>query len=169
MQSSRVKQSRAPTATVALQLEHVIRPGWQPVAIAAEADRAQYHQARRLDARLVLPPAHPNQTFASSAGGRPGINGDRRAVELPPLRHGSDAGADRIASACGRPKRICVDYEPELISKELDLWAWLHGVDAGLRVLGRRLKQLNGVLYSCSSLEMEAPMAASRSLIAYTQ
>ena len=38
------------------------------------------------------------------------------------------ATLERIASAYGRPKRIRVDNGPEFISKELDLWAWLHGV-----------------------------------------
>jgi len=36
---------------------------------------------------------------------------------------------ERIASAYGRPKRIRVDNGPEFISKELDLWAWLHSVE----------------------------------------
>jgi len=34
----------------------------------------------------------------------------------------------RIARAYGRPKRIRVDNGPEFISKDLDLWAWLHRV-----------------------------------------
>ena len=34
-----------------------------------------------------------------------------------------------IASAYGRPKRIRVDNGPEFISRDLDLWAWLHGVE----------------------------------------
>ena len=36
---------------------------------------------------------------------------------------------ERVASVYGRPKRIRVDNGPEFISKELDLWAWLHGVE----------------------------------------
>jgi putative transposase len=39
------------------------------------------------------------------------------------------ATLERIASSYGRPKRIRVDNGPEFISKDLDLWAWLHGVD----------------------------------------
>jgi putative transposase len=39
------------------------------------------------------------------------------------------ATLERIAQAYGRPKRIRVDNGPEFISKDLDLWAWLHGVE----------------------------------------
>ena len=39
------------------------------------------------------------------------------------------ATLERIASVYGRPKRIRVDNGPEFISKELDLWAWLHSVE----------------------------------------
>ena len=39
------------------------------------------------------------------------------------------ATLERIASVYGRPKRIRVDNGPEFISKELDLWAWVHGVE----------------------------------------
>ena len=35
---------------------------------------------------------------------------------------------ERIAITHGRPKRIRVDQGPEFISKDLDLWAWTHGV-----------------------------------------
>jgi len=35
---------------------------------------------------------------------------------------------DRVAAEYGRPKRIRVDNGPEFVSKDLDLWAWKHGV-----------------------------------------
>ena len=35
---------------------------------------------------------------------------------------------DRVAATYGRPKRIRLDNGPEFISKDLDLWAWTHGV-----------------------------------------
>ncbi len=34
----------------------------------------------------------------------------------------------RLAASHGRPKRIRLDNGPEFISKDLDLWAWTHGV-----------------------------------------
>jgi integrase-like protein len=39
------------------------------------------------------------------------------------------ATLERVASVYGWPKRIRVDNGPEFISKDLDLWAWLHGVE----------------------------------------
>jgi Integrase core domain len=39
------------------------------------------------------------------------------------------ATLERVARLYGRPKRIRVDNGPEFISKELDLWAYLHGVE----------------------------------------
>jgi putative transposase len=36
---------------------------------------------------------------------------------------------ERVTPIYGRPKRIRVDNGPEFISKDLDLWAWLHGVE----------------------------------------
>ena len=52
------------------------------------------------------------------------------AIDVRLSYRGADVVAtlERIASAYGRPKRIRVDNGPEFISKELDLWAWLHGV-----------------------------------------
>ena len=43
---------------------------------------------------------------------------------------GSDVvqALDRVAANHGRPKRIRLDNGPEFISKDLDLWAWTHGV-----------------------------------------
>jgi putative transposase len=35
---------------------------------------------------------------------------------------------ERVAVTHGRPKRIRLDNGPEFISKDLDLWAWSHGV-----------------------------------------
>jgi putative transposase len=35
---------------------------------------------------------------------------------------------ERVSSIYGRPKRIRVDQGPEVISKELDLWAWMNAV-----------------------------------------
>ncbi|MFT4054604.1 MAG: DDE-type integrase/transposase/recombinase [Novosphingobium sp.] len=35
---------------------------------------------------------------------------------------------ERVAATHGRPKRIRLDNGPEFISKDLDLWAWSHGV-----------------------------------------
>jgi putative transposase len=53
------------------------------------------------------------------------------AIDVRLSYRGADVVAtlERIASVYGRPKRICVDNGPEFISKELDLWAWLHGVE----------------------------------------
>ncbi len=53
------------------------------------------------------------------------------AIDVRPSYRGADVVAtlERIASVYGRPKRIRVDNGPEFISKELDLWAWLHGVE----------------------------------------
>lgn len=39
------------------------------------------------------------------------------------------ATLERVARLHGRPKRIRVDNGPEFISKELDLWAYLHDVE----------------------------------------
>ena len=52
------------------------------------------------------------------------------AIEVRPSYRGAAAVAapERIAPEYGRPKRIRVDNGPEFISKELDLWAYLHGV-----------------------------------------
>ena len=51
-----------------------------------------------------------------------------------PLTHSSytttrGTTLERIAQAYGRPKQIRVDNGPKFISKDLDLWAWLHGVE----------------------------------------
>lgn len=35
---------------------------------------------------------------------------------------------ERVAATHGRPKRNRLDNRPEFISKNLDLWAWSHGV-----------------------------------------
>jgi putative transposase len=53
------------------------------------------------------------------------------AIDVRLSYRGADVVAtlERVASAYGRPKRIRVDNGPEFISKELDLWAWLHGVE----------------------------------------
>ena len=53
------------------------------------------------------------------------------AIDVRQNYRGADVVAtlERIASSSGRPKRIRVDNGPEFISKELDLWAWMHGVD----------------------------------------
>lgn len=53
------------------------------------------------------------------------------AIDVRPSYRGADVVATlaRIASTYGRQKRIRVDNGPEFISKELDLWAWLHGVE----------------------------------------
>jgi putative transposase len=53
------------------------------------------------------------------------------AIEARFNYRGADVVAtlERIASTYGRPKRIRVDNGPEFVSKDLDLWAWLHGVE----------------------------------------
>ena len=53
------------------------------------------------------------------------------AIDVRLSYRGADVVAtlERMASAYGRPKRIRVDNGPEFISKELDLWARLHGVE----------------------------------------
>jgi putative transposase len=53
------------------------------------------------------------------------------AIDVRFSYRGTDVVAtlERIAATYGRPKRIRVDNGPEFISKELDLWAWLHGVE----------------------------------------
>ena len=53
------------------------------------------------------------------------------AIDVRTSYRGADVVAtlDRVASTYGRPKRIRVDNGPEFISKDLDLWAWLHGVE----------------------------------------
>jgi putative transposase len=53
------------------------------------------------------------------------------AIDVPMSYRGADVVAtlERIASVHGRPKRIRVDNGPEFMSKELDLWAWLHNVE----------------------------------------
>ena len=57
------------------------------------------------------------------------------------------ATLERVATVHGRPKRIRVDNGPEFISKELDLWAWLHGVEARLLAAGQADRQrLRGVV-----------------------
>ena len=47
------------------------------------------------------------------------------------------AEAGGIAPVYGRAKRIRVDNGPEFISKELDLWAWLYGVELDVSRLGK--------------------------------
>jgi putative transposase len=44
---------------------------------------------------------------------------------------------DRLAAEYGRPKRIRLDGGPEFISKDLDLWAWMHGVILDFSRLGK--------------------------------
>jgi putative transposase len=53
------------------------------------------------------------------------------AIDVRFSYRGTDVVAtlERIAATYGRPKRIRVDNGPEFISKNLDLWAWLHGVE----------------------------------------
>ena len=53
------------------------------------------------------------------------------AIDVWRSYRGADVVAtlERIASVHGRPKRIRVDNQPEFISKELDLWAWLQNVE----------------------------------------
>ena len=52
------------------------------------------------------------------------------AIDVRPSYRGTDVVAtlERIATIHGRPKCIRVDNGPEFICKELDLWAWMHGV-----------------------------------------
>jgi putative transposase len=52
------------------------------------------------------------------------------AIDVRLSYRGADVVAtlERIARSHGRPKCIRVDNGPEFISKELDLWAWMHGV-----------------------------------------
>jgi putative transposase len=38
------------------------------------------------------------------------------------------ASLERLAAKHGRPKCIRLDNGPEFVSKDLDLWAWRHGV-----------------------------------------
>lgn len=53
------------------------------------------------------------------------------AIDIRLRYRGADVVAtlERISSAYGRPKCIRVDNVPEFISKALDLWAWIHGVE----------------------------------------
>ena len=53
------------------------------------------------------------------------------AIDVRLSYRGADVVAtlERVASVYGRPQHIRVDNGPEFISKELDLWAWLHGVE----------------------------------------
>ena len=54
-----------------------------------------------------------------------------QAIDVRLSYRGDDVVAtlERVASVYGRPKRIRVHNGPEFISQDLDLWAWLHGVD----------------------------------------
>ena len=53
------------------------------------------------------------------------------AIEVRLSYRGADVVTtlERVALVYGRPKRIKVDNGPEFISRELDLWAYLHGVE----------------------------------------
>jgi putative transposase len=53
------------------------------------------------------------------------------SIDVRMSYRGADVVAtlERVARLHGRPKRIRVDNGPEFISKELDLWAYLHGVE----------------------------------------
>lgn len=44
---------------------------------------------------------------------------------------------DRVAASHGRPKRIRLDNGPEFIPKDLNLWAWTHGVVLGFSRPGK--------------------------------
>ena len=52
------------------------------------------------------------------------------AIDVRMSYRGADVVAtlERIAQAYGRPKQIRLDNGPEFISKDLDLWGWLHGI-----------------------------------------
>ena len=56
------------------------------------------------------------------------------------------ATLERIAATYGRPKRIRVDNGPEFISKDLDLWALLHGVELDFSRLRPDRQRLRGVV-----------------------
>ena len=62
---------------------------------------------------------------------RPPTTAVSPAIDVRLSYRGADVVAtlERIAEVYGRPKRIRVDNGPEFISKDLDLWAWLHGVE----------------------------------------
>jgi putative transposase len=53
------------------------------------------------------------------------------AIDVRLSYRGADVVAtlERAAQLYGRPRRIMLDNGPEFISKELDLWAYLHGVE----------------------------------------
>ena len=53
------------------------------------------------------------------------------AIDVRQSYRGADVVAtlERVAGRYGRPKRIRVDNGPEFVSKELDLWAFMHDVE----------------------------------------
>jgi putative transposase len=53
------------------------------------------------------------------------------AIDVRLTYRGADVAAtlERVGLVYGRPKRIRVDNGPEFISKELDLWAYLNGIE----------------------------------------
>ena len=53
------------------------------------------------------------------------------AIDVRLSYRGADVVAtlERAAQLYGRPRRIMLDNGPEFISKELDLWAYLHGIE----------------------------------------
>jgi putative transposase len=54
------------------------------------------------------------------------VSGDRRCSRLQGTRCRRNLGSS--AREHGRPRRIRVDNGPEFVSRDLDLWAWQHGV-----------------------------------------
>ena len=80
------------------------------------------------------------------------------------------AEAGGIAPVYGRAKRIRVDNGPEFISKELDLWAWLYGVELDVSRLGKPTdnafaasfngNRCGGITYKfCARVEMMSSVA----------
>ena len=71
------------------------------------------------------------------------------AIDVRLSYRGADVVAtlEQIVSVYGRPKRIRVDNGPEFISKELDLWAWVHGVELDFSRRGKPTdKRFRGVV-----------------------
>ena len=77
------------------------------------------------------PSARPGRPSAR-VGNRPSsLSLHTPAIDVRLSYRGVDVVAtlERVARLHGRPKRIRVDNGPEFISKELDLWAYLHDVE----------------------------------------
>ena len=130
------------------------REGWQVNAkriyrLYTEEGLQLRHKTpkRRVAAKLRedrRPPATPNQVWAMDFLSDQLFNGRRirilafvdafsrlsPAIDVRPHYRGTDAvkTLERVTGIHGMPKTIRLDHGPELISKALDLRAWLNGV-----------------------------------------